>query len=200
MTKGISPWKRMNGFAQRLGVVIATALLILFAAAPAFAQEEAESPLTPVFHWINFAIVIAGIAYGLKKAAPVFRKRAESISEAIAEGARARAEAERSKKEAEARLASLPMEVEKLRAVAKKDSAAEVERIRALAREDAERIERSGQAEIAAAERAARIALKRLAADLVVAHATRLVSERMKPEADSIIFQGFLQELDRSVS
>jgi F-type H+-transporting ATPase subunit b len=200
MKKVIFPWKRINGFAQRFGVLTAIAVLSLLAAAPAFAQEEPESPLTPVFHWINFAIVIVGIAYALKKAAPLFHKRAESIAEAIAEGARARAEGEHRRKEAEAKLAGLPIEVERMRAEAKNDSAGEVERIRALARDDAERIERSGQAEIAAAERAARIELKRVAADLVIAHATRLVNEQMKPEADSIIFQGFLQELDRSVS
>lgn len=172
----------------------------LCVASPAFAQDEPESTTTQVFHWLNFTLIIVGIGYGVKKAAPAFRRNAESISEAIAEGARARAEAERRRKEAEAKLAGLPADIEAMRAEAKKDSLAEIERIRGMAKEDAERIHRSAEAEIQAAERAARMELRTLAADLVIARATTLVQQQMTPEADSGIFRNFLQELDRSVS
>ena len=180
-----------------------SASMFLCLATPLFAQEEgspAETITGQVFHWLNFAIIAALIVYGLRKAVPAFRAHTDSIAQSIAEGGRAREEAQRRKAEAERRMADLPAEIERLKAQAKKESAAETERIRAMAREEAEKIERAAQAEIHAAERASWIALKKLAAGLVIARATALLADRITPEANSALFRGFLKGLRENVN
>jgi F-type H+-transporting ATPase subunit b len=179
------------------------ASVFLCLAGPLFAQEEgspAETTTGQVFHWLNFAIIAALIVYGLRKAVPAFRAHADSIAELIAEGRRAREEAQRRKAEVERRMADLPAEIERLKAQAKKESAAEIERIRAMARDEAEKIERAAQTEIQAAERASWIALKKLAAGMVIARATALLADRITPEANSALFRGFLKGLRENVN
>lgn len=177
----------------------------LLLAAPALAQEgegsPADSPTGWVFRWLNFAIVFGAIGYAMVKyAAPVFRRHADEISRQIAEGARAREAAERQRKEIEAKLAGLEAEVAEMRAEAKRDSEAEAQRLRALAREDAHKIELAAQAEIAAAERAARFELKALAARQAVERAEALLREELTPKAEAALFSAFVQELAGSVN
>lgn len=188
-----------------VGRIAATAFLAFCEAAPAFAQEEGASPVDStigwVFRWLNFALVFGGIAYALVKyAAPGFRSRANTISNAIAEGARAREEAEARRDEVEAKLAGLEKEIAEMRVAARKDAEAEIQRIRALAREDAQKIERAAMAEIDAAERAARIELKKLAADLAIDRASALLRKQITPRAEGLLFRVFVGELERSVN
>ena len=176
-------------------------LLLLLAAVPLLAQEEstppvANSPVGWVFRWVNFAIVVGAIAYfAVKKAGPSFRRNAEAISEKIAEGASARAAATERRREMETKLATLGKEIEEMRAAAKRDSEAEIQRLRAMAREDAQRIETAGQAEIAATERASRMKLKALAAQLTIERAESLLKKELDPENDAALFRAFVGEL-----
>src|SRR5450755_122117 len=156
------------------------AVVFLFAAIPALAQEgdasPANSPTGWVFRWLNFAIVFGAIAYcAVKYGGPSFRANSEDISKKIEEGARAREAAEQQKKEMEAKLANLPNESVQMRADAKRDAEAEALRLRALGREEGAKIEKSALAEIAAAERAARMELKALAARMAVERAEALL-------------------------
>ncbi|HLV95512.1 MAG TPA: hypothetical protein VKS44_10015 [Candidatus Acidoferrales bacterium] len=175
-------------------------LLIFAAAVPLLAQEagqsSADTPVGWVFRWINFAIVFGAIAYlAVKKGGPYFRRNAEVIAGRVAEGARAREAAEGHRRQIEAKLAGLDKEVEEMRAAAKRDSEAEIQRLRVLAREDAERIEKAAQAEIAAAERAARLELKALTARLTVERAEVLLRQEFDPENDAALFRVFVGEL-----
>lgn len=179
-------------------------LFTLLMAAPVLAQEnqpsQADTSTGWIFRWINFAIVLALIAYGFYKARPAFRRHAEEISQRIAEGTRAREAAERQRREAEAKLAGIDAEVATLREDAKRGAAAEAERIRALAKSEAEMIERAGQAEIAAAERAARLELKTIAARMAVERAEALLRDEMTPSTESTLFHTFVTELERSAN
>jgi F-type H+-transporting ATPase subunit b len=172
----------------------------LFFAAVACAAEEAgahpaASP-TELFKWINFAIVAGGLIWVFAKILPPkFRANAENISSAITKATAAKAEADRQLKDAERRLARLEEEVRALREQAEKDGAAEAERLRALAKSDVEKVGIAAKAEIAAAERAARLELKAMAAKLAVDGAESLVAKQLTPQAQDALIAGFVKSL-----
>lgn len=178
--------------------------MLMLASSPALAQESspspADSPTGWVFRWINFAIVVALIAYGFRKAAPSFRQNADEISQKIAEGTRAREAAERQRRDAQAKLAGIENEVAGLRVEAKRSAEAESERLKELARVEAETIERSAQAEIAAAERSARLELKAYAARIALERAEQQLRRELTPQAEAVLFGAFVGDLERSVN
>lgn len=170
----------------------------MLCAMPALAQEAQKPEDTQIgwtFRWINFAIVAALIVWGFSKAAPHFRANAEDISRKIAEGARAREAAERQRAEAKAKLAGIPQEVEAICAEAKRSTQIEGERLRALAKREAEMIERAGQEEIAATERASRMELKALAARLAVDRAEAVLRRDLSDADEASLFRAFVAEL-----
>jgi F-type H+-transporting ATPase subunit b len=178
--------------------------LLLCAAVPTLAQEgqpsPADSPTGWVFRWINFAIVLALIVYGFRKAAPAFRSHAEDISQKIAEGTRAREAAEKQRREAQAKLAGIENDVAQIRADAKKGTEFEAQRLHALARTEADAIERTAQAEIAASERAARVELKIWAAQKAVERAEVLLGKELTPATESTLIGTFVAELGENVN
>jgi F0F1-type ATP synthase membrane subunit b/b' len=193
MTRSMARVLRFCGFAM---------VSVILLSQPSFAQESApapeDSPSGVIFRWLNFAIVFALIIWGLRKVVPYFRKNAEDISARIAEGTHAREAAEQRRREVQEKIARIPQEIEKMRADAKRGMQAEGERLRGLAKIEAEMIERSAQAEIAAAERAARIELKVIAADLAVERAAAVLRGELTPEAEASLFRGFVADLNGS--
>lgn len=172
-------------------------------AGTAMAQEGGASPedstIGWVVKWLNFAIVFGGIAYLIvKSGGPAFRARAEKISGAIGEAARAREAAEQQRRETQEKLANLEKEVAEMRAAAKRDATAEAQRLRELARGEAEKIEKVAQAEIAAAERAARLELKTAGARRAVEEAEELLRKELTPQGEAQLFRAFVAELERS--
>jgi len=190
--------------ALQLKCVGLASAIFLLAAVPALAQESspspADSPTGWVFRWINFAIVVALIAYGFRKAAPAFRRNANEIAERIAEGTRAREAAEKQRREAQAKLAGIDAEVAGIRVEAKRSAEVEAERLRNLARVEAETIERAAQAEIAAAERAARLELKAYAAQIALERAEAMLRQELTPQAEAGLFGSFVGQLEGSVN
>jgi F-type H+-transporting ATPase subunit b len=173
---------------------------VILLSLPTFAQETApeDSPTGVIFRWVNFAIVFALIVWGLSKAIPYFRSHAEEISSRIAEGTRAREAAEQQRRLVQEKIAGIPQEVETMRVDAKRGMQLEGERLRALARREAEAIEKSAQAEVVAAERAARLELRSFAASLAVERAEALLRGELTPEAEASLFVGFVADLKRS--
>lgn len=180
----------------------ALAAFYAFAAAPVFAaanpQEEASSTTGWIYRWINFAIFAALIAWGFanKGTRAYFRGRQKSISDAIAESARAREEAEHEERAAEQKMASLDREVADLRLRAKQESATEVQRIRALAQEEAKRVGESANLEIRAAERAAQMELRVIASRMAVERAEELLRQQVNSQAEARLFHGFVASLE----
>jgi len=175
--------------------------VLLFAVVGANAAKEggnaAAERATEIFKWINFAIVAGVIVWVFgKKLPPVFRKKAEAISSAIANAANAKAAADAQLREAETRLANLQKEVAGLRALAEKEAAAEVERLRAATRSEAQKIAAAAKAEIEAAERAARLELKALAANLAVDGAEILLAKQLTPKAQESLISDFVKSLE----
>ncbi len=176
-------------------------MMFFFAAAARAADQggAGAAVFTERFKWINFAIVLAALIWLFGKVLPPkFRANAENISSTISKAQAAKAEADRKLRDAEQRLARLEEEVRGLREQAQKDAAAEAERIRALAKSDAEKVAISAKAEIEAAERAARIALKTLAAKLAVDGAEALLAKQLTPQTQDALIAGFIKSLQGS--
>ena len=174
-------------------------MILAFAAAARAAEEggnPAEQPVGTTFKWIHF-VILAIVAYWLftKVLPPVFRRNADKISEAIVKAAAAKAEADRQLKEAAVKLASLQQEVSQFRAQAQSESAAELERLRGMTKIDIEKVGLAVKAEIDAAERAARVELKALAAKLAVDRAESLVAKQMTPAVQEAMINYFVQSL-----
>jgi F-type H+-transporting ATPase subunit b len=152
---------------------------------------------TAIFRWINFAIVAGVIVWVFaKKLPPWFRKNADTIRSAITKATAAKVDADRQLREAEAKLANLQREVAELRAFAEREGAGETERIRALAKSDAQKIFLAAKAEIEAAERAARLELKAIAAKLAVDGAESLLAKQLTPQAQESLVTAFVKSLD----
>jgi F-type H+-transporting ATPase subunit b len=175
--------------------------VLLFAAISAHAAEEggnaATEHVTEIFKWINFAIVAGFLLWlCLKKAPAFFSGRASAISSAITNATAAKAAADAQLRDAETKLANLQKEVAELRAFAARESAAEVERLRAATQTDAQKIVSSARAEIEAAERTARLALKTLAANLAVDGAESLLAKQLNPQAQESLIINFVKSLE----
>ena len=196
--------RQMNyrSFWRRHGVLIAGVFIILLSAAlGAHAAEEGgsptEQPASEIFKWINFAIVAGVIIWVFAKKLPAsFRSNAEKISSAITKATAAKAEADRQLREAETKLANMKQEIAAFRATAEQDAAAEGERIRNLTKSDAQKIIAAAKSEIEAAERAARLELKALAAALAVDGAESLLVKQLTPAAQDAVVANFVKSLE----
>jgi F-type H+-transporting ATPase subunit b len=182
-----------------LRTLLSLGAILLFATAvraAEAAQSAAEGGSVLLFKWIHFIILAVVLVWLSKKVLPpIFRRKADLISEAIAQATAAKAEAERQLKEAAAKLTRLEQEVAEFRAAAQKEAQAELERLRKLTQLDAEKIGLAAKAETETAERAARVALKALAAKLAVDGAESLVAKQMTPAVQDALIRNFVQSL-----
>jgi F-type H+-transporting ATPase subunit b len=185
---------------HHLKISIGIFLAMLFAVITVHAAPEAADPAkehaNELFKWINFAIVAAALFWLFGKVLPPkFRANAANISSAIAKATTAKTEAYRLLREAEEKLKHLEREVTQLRATAKQEAEAEANRIRNAARADAQKIGVAAQSEIAAAERAARLELKAIAANLAVDGAESLLARQLTPQGQEALVSAFVKGL-----
>jgi F0F1-type ATP synthase membrane subunit b/b' len=176
-------------------------LVLLFTAMGAYAAEEGGNATTEraneIFKWINFAIVAGLLAWVFLKLTPAFfRRNAETISSAITKATVAKAEADRQLREAEGKLSRLEQEVAQLRAAAQREAATEAERLRAITQRDVQKVGLAAKAEIEAAERAARLELKVIAANLAVDGAESLLAKQLTPQAQESLLTAFVKNLE----
>ena len=181
--------------------------LAFFAAVsvPALAQESspnvASMPIGTLFRWLNFLLVVGGLAYLIVKfGAPYFRGRAQSIAKSIEDANQTRAAAERELREATEKLAGVETEIEQEWHTAERESAADQERIRALTKAEMEKISQAARAEIAAAERAGTQELRAITARLATDRAAVLVRDQLNAAAEAVLFDSFMVELERAAS
>ena len=183
-----------------LGFFCGAATLLFVAAASARAAEEggtATEHANEIFKWINF-VIVAGLVFWTfqKYVIPFFHQNAETISSAITKATAAKAEADRQLREAEEKLAHLQQEVTQLRTTSQREGAAEADRIRIISQSDAQKIGLAGKAEIEAAERAARLELKAIAANLAVDGAEALLIKELTPKAQESLVAAFVKSLE----
>jgi F-type H+-transporting ATPase subunit b len=174
--------------------------ILLFTAISAHAAEEggnATERANEIFKWINFAIVAGLIAWVfLKLTPPFFRKNAETIGSAISKATAAKAEADRRLREAEEKLAQLEREVAQLKATAQREMAAEADRLKAITQSDIQKVGLAAKAEMEAAERAARLELKTIAANLAVDGAESLLTKELTPQVQESLVAAFVKSLE----
>lgn len=184
---------------RRISMIVSVAFAVLFAAVGAHAAEggsDTSEHVNEIFKWINFALVAAGLIWLFGKVLPpLFRKRSDEIGAAIKRATEAKAEADRMLREAEQKLAKLEQEIAQLRTIAQREAVAEAERIRNSTLTDAQKIEAAAEAEIEAAERAARLELKALAANLAVDSAESLLAKQLTPQAQEALVSAFVKGL-----
>jgi F-type H+-transporting ATPase subunit b len=190
----------MTGRMRVCGRVLLPLVVSLVLAVAARAAEEggnsAEGPMGHIFKWIHFVIlaILAVWLFG-KVLPPWFRGNAEKISSEITKANAAKSEAERKLQEAAGKLANLEKEIGEFRRMAEREAAAEVERLKALTQSDAEKIRVAAGAEVEAAEHAARVELKALAARLAVDGAEKQVANKMTPAIQETMINNFVQSL-----
>ena len=185
---------------RRLPIFATVLFAVLFAVLTVHAAEEggnaAQEHANEIFKWINFVLVAGGLIWLFGKVLPSkFRGNADSISSAITKATAAKAEADRQLREAEEKLAHLEQEVAQLRADAQREAEAEGQRIRNVTQADAQKIGVAAAAEIEAAERAARLELRSIAANLAVDGAESLLAKQLTPQGQEALVSAFVKGL-----
>jgi F-type H+-transporting ATPase subunit b len=173
---------------------------VLILALSAHAEEAAsasQQSAENLFKWINFALVVGVVVWWcVTKGSGKFERRADVISADIQKSTEAKKKAELQLQDAETKLQNLEKEVADLRVSAQRESAAEADRIRNLTSSDQQKITEAAQAEVQAAERAARLELKALAANLAVDGAESLLVKQLTPAAQEALINNFVKTLD----
>jgi len=187
--------------ASRWPYLVAVLLLVFLTVVSAGAAEEGGKAATEraneLFKWINFAIVAVALIWIFARVLPPkFRQNADTISSAIAKATVAKAEADRQMSDAEVRLLRLPQEIAQFRAAAQREASAEAERLRGITRNDVEKVALAATAEIEAAERAARLQLKVIAANRAVDGAESLLAKELTPKTQESLVSSFVASLE----
>jgi F-type H+-transporting ATPase subunit b len=193
-----------------LGLMAAAAVFAqLVFAQEAFAQEAAhektKSGLSPTLEsillWVNFAILVAGLTYLVRKYGnPFLAARSHKITQDIEEAARVRKDAEARSAEVDRRLANLAADLAALRVESQKEL--EAQRRHAAERSAAEmaKIQVRAEQEIAAAGKLARLELKRYSAGMALTIAAQKIQARMTSDTQDALVRGFVKDLDRPSS
>jgi F-type H+-transporting ATPase subunit b len=161
-------------------------------------HAEAPMPNEIWWKWANFAILAGVLGWLLSKhAGPFFRSRSEAIAAGIAEATRTRQEAEARAAAIERRVSNLSVEVEELRRRSHEEISREGERVRAETEAQILKIQARAQAEIESAAKHASHDLKVYSAQLALQLAEQQIRNRMTPDAQQRIADGFVSELRR---
>ena len=194
---------------RRLAVVT-VALGLAFAGSTAFAQEhegaekkagaEKEESFAEKHElelkWANFLLLAGLLGYTLgKNAGPFFATRSAGIRRDMDESLRQRKEAEAKAAEVDRRLANLEKDIAALRGQSETEAKVETERMAQQTEAEIAKIQAHAEQEIASAGKAARMSLKRYAAELAVGLAEQKVRARMTPDTEDALVQGFVRNL-----
>jgi F-type H+-transporting ATPase subunit b len=187
----------LKRYATIVASIFFSVLFLVLSASAEEAGSASQQSAENLFKWINFAIVAGVIVWlCLKKGPRFFGRRADVISADIQKSTAAKKQADLQLQDAETKLRNLEKEVADLRASAQRESAAEADRIRNLTVTDERKIAEAGKAEVYAAERAARLELKALAANLAVSGAESLLVKQLTPAAQEALINNFVKTLD----
>jgi F-type H+-transporting ATPase subunit b len=149
-----------------------------------------------IFLLINFAILMAGIVWVVRKTLPHgFAPRTAEIQKGIADARKASAEASARLSEIESRLVKLDAQIASVRTAAEADFSAEEQRIKAAAEQDAKNVIVAAEQEIAAAGRLAQRELKSFVAGLAVDLAEKKI--HVDEQTDQALVHRFAAQLGK---
>jgi F-type H+-transporting ATPase subunit b len=158
-------------------------------------SESSEDKLA-VWKWANFVILIGGLGYLVAKSVPaMFKSRGEEILKGIQEAQKTKQDAEKRAADMEARLAKLGADIEEFRVHAKANMEKEGQRIQEETTAHLKKLEAQAAAEIESAGKAARAALKRVAADLALDLAAQRIQSRLDANTEDGLVDNFLSDL-----
>jgi len=164
---------------------------------PAAKKEETESPHEMLFRVINFAILVGGLGYLLRKPlAEFFSSRSTSLKESLDEGRKALEASQTRLKEVEAKLARLDAEIAEFKASATREMETERQRMQQSSAEEAARILESARAQTETAVRAAKLDLKSYAAEKAVGLAEELIRARLDVSGRQRLVAQFVATLE----
>ncbi|HEX8178919.1 MAG TPA: ATP synthase F0 subunit B [Pyrinomonadaceae bacterium] len=167
-----------------------------------FAQETAAShpwynyPGFEAWKFLNLFLFILALVVVLRR--PIgqsMRARRESIRKELMRAQEERQAALLKLEEVNARLARLHDEVATVRAQSEREAAQERERIARATEEDARRLREQAQREIESAGKAARLELRRYAAEQSVALAEQLIRRDLRHDDDERLMRDYITEL-----
>jgi F-type H+-transporting ATPase subunit b len=130
-----------------------------------------------------------------KQGGPWLASRSQAIRKGIAEAEEIRANAEKRAAQVDRKLAGLQTEIERVRADAHREQEAEAARIREQTAADLARLREHAAREIVASGKAARVELKRYAAQLAIDLAEQKIRRRMTAEMQAALVAGFPRNL-----
>ena len=180
---------------KRLVVLLA----LMWVPALVFASHEGgqSAPSLTGWKWANFALLAGGLGYLIAKKAPAFfQDRTAQIRKGIADAAKFKADADARAASIEKKVAELGVEIEALRAGARKESEAEYERLREETARQFAKIQAQAEREIASAAKAARMELKAQAAELAIGLAEKQLRGRITAQAGRGLVAGFVKDLE----
>lgn len=155
--------------------------------------ESGPSGNMLIWEWANFALLAAGLGYITKKnVGPYFAKRSQAIRKGMIEAEAVRAESDAKVADVDRRLANLQSEIEALRRNAQQEGDAEAQRVRREADAEMAKIQTHLVDEIASASKAARLELRRYAAELALGLAEKKIAARLTPEVQDRLVGTFV--------
>ena len=178
--------------------ILLVLLLLPFFISMVSADEEHSSNFRDfIGKTVNFIVLFGGLAYFLYKPIRNFlQKRSQEIEQGLKEAGDAQREAELKLREANARLATLEDEIEKLKKEAEIEGQKEREKVIQLAQQEAERIKYFAKQEIEMLMRAGIQDLKQYTAELASALAEERIKKKMSPEDQSFFIDKSIGKLD----
>lgn len=150
-------------------------------ASPEAGEKNSEPPHELLFKVINFAILVGGLGYVLRKPlAEFFRSRAASIRRGLEDGRKALEASQAQLQTVEEKLRRLEEDIAAFKASSLREMEAERERFQQNTAAEAARIVESARAQMATAVRSARQELKNYAAQ----HSVKLSEELIRGRLD----------------
>jgi F-type H+-transporting ATPase subunit b len=151
---------------------------------------------SPIYRWINFAILVAGLTYILRKPlAQFFSERTDAIRKSLDDGRSALAAAEEKLRAVEQKLQGFEQEMTAFRAAALKEMEDEHARMHRATEQEAERMMESVRVQMDVAGRQARLELRRFAAEQAVTVAEKVVAGRMDDARQTRLVSQFVDKL-----
>lgn len=169
--------------------------------APLMAQEghaagEGESPTSMILLWVNFAILVGGLAWLIRKyGTPFLEARGAKIQRDLADAAELRKKADAQAADVDRRLLNLDASLAGMRAESQKEMDAQRRRIAEQMETEIAKIRANVEQEVATAGKAARAELKSFAGHLAIELAEQKIQSRITPDVDDRLLKTFLHGL-----
>jgi F0F1-type ATP synthase membrane subunit b/b' len=160
-------------------------------------EENTENPHEFLYNVINFAILVGALGYILRKPlGEFFISRSASIQKALTEGRKALEASQAQLRAVEEKLKGLEAEIAAYKANAIREMGAERLRIEQSSTEEGARILESARAQMNVAVRAAKLELKRYAAQKSVSLAEEKIRTRLDDSGRKQLVQQFVATIE----